>query len=33
MPYAKIVPLVEYTARLVSRRLTRLGGGRPAPLG
>jgi heat-inducible transcriptional repressor len=25
MPYAKIVPLVEYTARLVSRRLTRLG--------
>ena len=26
MPYAKIVPLVEYTARLVSRRLTRLGG-------
>ena len=24
MPYAKIVPLVEYTARLVSRRLTRL---------
>jgi heat-inducible transcriptional repressor len=26
MPYAKIVPLVDYTARLVSRRLTRLGG-------
>jgi heat-inducible transcriptional repressor len=26
MPYAKVVPLVEYTARLVSRRLTRLGG-------
>jgi heat-inducible transcriptional repressor len=25
MPYAKIVPLVDYTARLVSRRLTRLG--------
>jgi heat-inducible transcriptional repressor len=25
MPYAKIVPLVEYTARLVSRRVTRLG--------
>jgi heat-inducible transcriptional repressor len=24
MPYAKIVPLVDYTARLVSRRLTRL---------
>jgi heat-inducible transcriptional repressor len=24
MPYAKIVPLVEYTARLVSRRLTRI---------
>jgi heat-inducible transcriptional repressor len=24
MPYAKIVPLVEYTARLVSRRVTRL---------
>jgi len=24
MPYAKVVPLVEYTARLVSRRLTRL---------
>jgi heat-inducible transcriptional repressor len=24
MPYAKIVPLVEYTARLVSRRLARL---------
>lgn len=24
MPYAKIVPLVEYTARLISRRLTRL---------
>jgi heat-inducible transcriptional repressor len=24
MPYAKIVPLVNYTARLVSRRLTRL---------
>jgi heat-inducible transcriptional repressor len=23
MPYAKIVPLVDYTARLVSRRLTR----------
>jgi heat-inducible transcriptional repressor len=33
MPYAKIVPLVEYTARLVSRRLTRLGSGRVAPLG
>ncbi|HEY7601210.1 MAG TPA: heat-inducible transcriptional repressor HrcA [Methylomirabilota bacterium] len=31
MPYAKIVPLVEYTARLVSRRLTRLGSA--APLG
>jgi heat-inducible transcriptional repressor len=31
MPYAKIVPLVEYTARLVSRRLTRLGG--VSPLG
>jgi hypothetical protein len=31
MPYAKIVPLVEYTARLVSRRLTRLG--RSASLG
>jgi heat-inducible transcriptional repressor len=31
MPYAKIVPLVEYTARLVSRRLTRLG--TAAPLG
>ena len=29
MPYAKIVPLVEYTARLVSRRLTRLGGVSP----
>ena len=29
MPYAKIVPLVEYTARLVSRRLTRLGGMSP----
>jgi heat-inducible transcriptional repressor len=25
MPYAKIVPLVDYTARLVSRRLARLG--------
>jgi heat-inducible transcriptional repressor len=25
MPYAKIVPLVEYTARLVSRRLARIG--------
>jgi heat-inducible transcriptional repressor len=25
MPYAKIVPLVEYTARLVSRRVSRLG--------
>jgi heat-inducible transcriptional repressor len=25
MPYAQIVPLVDYTARLVSRRLTRLG--------
>jgi heat-inducible transcriptional repressor len=24
MAYAKVVPLVEYTARLVSRRLTRL---------
>jgi heat-inducible transcriptional repressor len=24
MPYAKIVPLVDYTARLVSRRLTRM---------
>jgi len=24
MPYARIVPLVDYTARLVSRRLTRL---------
>lgn len=24
MPYAKIVPLVDYTARLISRRLTRL---------
>jgi hypothetical protein len=31
MPYARIVPLVEYTARLVSRRLTRLGG--VSPLG
>ncbi|HZS33821.1 MAG TPA: heat-inducible transcriptional repressor HrcA [Methylomirabilota bacterium] len=31
MPYARIVPLVEYTARLVSRRLTRLGAS--APLG
>jgi heat-inducible transcriptional repressor len=31
MPYAKIVPLVEYTARLVSRRLTRLS--QAAPLG
>ena len=30
MPYAKIVPLVEYTARLVSRRLTGLGGVHPA---
>jgi heat-inducible transcriptional repressor len=29
MPYARIVPLVEYTARLVSRRLTRLGGAAP----
>jgi heat-inducible transcriptional repressor len=29
MPYAKIVPLVEYTARLVSRRLTRLGTAAP----
>jgi heat-inducible transcriptional repressor len=31
MPYAKIVPLVDYTARLVSRRLTRLS--QAAPLG
>jgi heat-inducible transcriptional repressor len=29
MPYAKVVPLVEYTARLVSRRLTRLGSSPP----
>ncbi|MBI3455639.1 MAG: heat-inducible transcription repressor HrcA [Candidatus Rokubacteria bacterium] len=29
MPYAKIVPLVAYTARLVSRRLTRLGRSEP----
>lgn len=29
MPYAKIVPLVEYTARLVSRRLTRLSRSEP----
>jgi heat-inducible transcriptional repressor len=30
MPYAKIVPLVDYTARLVSRRLARLS--RPEPV-
>lgn len=29
MPYAKIVPLVAYTARLVSRRLDRLGAALP----
>jgi heat-inducible transcriptional repressor len=29
MPYAKIVPLVDYTARLVSRRLTRLSRSEP----
>lgn len=29
MPYAKIVPLVDYTARLVSRRLTRLARSEP----
>ncbi len=31
MPYAKIVPLVDYTARLVSRRLTRLARSEPHP--
>ncbi len=29
MPYAKIVPLVDYTARLVSRRVTRLARAEP----
>lgn len=29
MPYAKIVPLVDYTARLVSRRLTRMSRAEP----
>jgi len=31
MPYAKIVPLVDYTARLVSRRLTRIARTEPFP--